>query len=426
MIMRFIKYITIAILCTFGVQRIYAQDSTTKKEVVKKEKTTLNLQEFLSKMSKNNLEYAAEKLNINISEAELKVAKLFPDPSLSVDYTDNKENGSYVGHALTYELSTTLELFGKRRARVSIAKNQKLLADAVLRDYYRNLKADASISFLESLKQHQLYIVASDSYKTMQKLSKGDSIQHSLGNISKIDALQSQLETGVLYNELLQSKVDYENTNHQLSLLCGNYNLNIQALGKLEKTCKIFDIRELTKHALNNRADLEAMRQSSYISKNELKLTKREQLFDMDVKVSLEDSYAKGITSPTAKALTAGISVPLQFSNLNRGKVRMAKYKTEQSEYQYKQTELNIKIEVRKAFAQYNTSCKQVAQYERGLLDSAKKVLDGKIYSYKRGETSLLEVLNAQRTYNDIQISYYETLYNNAVSFIELERTIGI
>jgi cobalt-zinc-cadmium efflux system outer membrane protein len=426
MIMRFIKYITIAILCTFGVQRIYAQDSTTRKEDVKKEKTTLNLQEFLSKMSKNNLEYAAEKLNINISEAELKVAKLFPDPSLSVDYTDNKENGNYVGHALTYELSTTLELFGKRRARISIAKDQKALADAVLRDYYRNLKADASISFFESLKQGQLYLVATDSYKTMQKLSKADSIQHSLGNIAKIDALQSQLETGVLYNDLLQAQVDYENSNRQLSLLSGNSDLNISPLGKLEKTCKIFDIRELTKHALNNRADLEAARQSSSVSKNELKLARREQLFDVDVKVSLEDSYAKGISSPTAKALTAGVTIPLQFSNFNRGKIKLAKYKLEQAEYQYKQAELNIKIEVKKVFAQYNISCKKVGQYETGLLNNAKQVLDGKIYSYKRGETSLLEVLNAQRTYNDVRTSYFETLYNNAVAFIELERTVGM
>jgi cobalt-zinc-cadmium efflux system outer membrane protein len=44
-----------------------------------------------------------------------------------------------------------------------------------------------------------------------------------------------------------------------------------------------------------------------------------------------------------------------------------------------------------------------VQQFDNGMLTDAKEVLEGKIYSYKRGETSLLEVLNAQRTYNDVQ-----------------------
>lgn len=50
----------------------------------------------------------------------------------------------------------------------------------------------------------------------------------------------------------------------------------------------------------------------------------------------------------------------------------------------------------------------------------------GKIYSYDRGETSLLEVLNAQRTYDEVRILYIETLYNYAASLVELETSAGI
>jgi cobalt-zinc-cadmium efflux system outer membrane protein len=60
------------------------------------------------------------------------------------------------------------------------------------------------------------------------------------------------------------------------------------------------------------------------------------------------------------------------------------------------------------------------------LLENAQSVRKGKIYSYNRGETSLLEVLNAQRTYNDIQQSYYETLFNRAVALVALEKAAGI
>lgn len=41
-------------------------------------------------------------------------------------------------------------------------------------------------------------------------------------------------------------------------------------------------------------------------------------------------------------------------------------------------------------------------------------------------ETSLLEVLNAQRTYDEVRILYIETLYNYAASLVELETSAGI
>jgi cobalt-zinc-cadmium efflux system outer membrane protein len=38
----------------------------------------------------------------------------------------------------------------------------------------------------------------------------------------------------------------------------------------------------------------------------------------------------------------------------------------------------------------------------------------------------LLEVLNAQRTYNEVQQRYYQTLYSYAAALVELEKAAGI
>ena len=78
------------------------------------------------------------------------------------------------------------------------------------------------------------------------------------------------------------------------------------------------------------------------------------------------------------------------------------------------------------AYFNYQAVKKQVAQFNNGMIDGTQKILNGKIYSYKRGETSLLEVLNAQRTYNDVQQDYYQTLLNYASSLINLERNAAI
>lgn len=68
---------------------------------------------------------------------------------------------------------------------------------------------------------------------------------------------------------------------------------------------------------------------------------------------------------------------------------------------------------------------KQVLQFDAELIEDAQKLLDGIVYKYQRGETDILEVLIAQRTYNEIQEQYLETLKGYASALIELERVCG-
>jgi cobalt-zinc-cadmium efflux system outer membrane protein len=64
--------------------------------------------------------------------------------------------------------------------------------------------------------------------------------------------------------------------------------------------------------------------------------------------------------------------------------------------------------------------------YQQSALTDATAILEKKKYSYTRGETSLLEVLDAQRTANEVYQSYYEALYNANASLVELCRVVGI
>ncbi len=104
----------------------------------------------------------------------------------------------------------------------------------------------------------------------------------------------------------------------------------------------------------------------------------------------------------------------------------MSQDRIDQSEKYFQQVQLQIKTEMLQAWNLYYVYCRQVDNFENGLLRSASGVMNGKIYSYKRGENSLLEVLNAQRTYNDVQTAYFEALYNRAAALVNLEKSAGI
>ena len=55
---------------------------------------SISLPEYLSAVRKGNLGYAAGKFDVDMAEAELKASKIFPDPEISVAYSNNGQDTS--------------------------------------------------------------------------------------------------------------------------------------------------------------------------------------------------------------------------------------------------------------------------------------------------------------------------------------------
>ena len=111
---------------------------------------------------------------------------------------------------------------------------------------------------------------------------------------------------------------------------------------------------------------------------------------------------------------------------MNKGAIKAAKLRITQSEVRERDMELQIQAEIHQAWYNYEAEKKKVFQYRAGVLEDSRKVLDGMVYKYKRGETNILDVLVAQRTYNEVQQGYLETMKGYAASLVELERACGI
>lgn len=413
--------ITLFCLCCAAPVAHAQSDAALHKKQVK-------MNEFLQLVSHNNLEYAAEKFNIPMSEAAIELSRVFPDPSFSFDWLENREDDSRTGYGYATELGTTIELGGKRKARIDLAKSEYKLTQALLDDYFRNLRADAAIVYLESVKQNQLYAVKKDSYQAMKKLAGADSIRLSLGSIMATDAIQSKLEAGILFNELLQAEAERQNSICQLNLMAGlaSSDTMLVPATTMNGASKLFVLSDLIEQARKNRADVEAARYNKEVSAKASSLVKKERRMDIDVKLGLENDLTYPNNVPGEKIISAGVGIPLKFSNLNKGELEMASLYEQQVEKQYAFVLLKIKSEITEAYHSYISTEKQVNNFKNNLLKQSDDVLKGKVYSYQRGENSLLEVLNAQRTYNEIQSSYIETLNANYVALVELERAAGI
>lgn len=388
----------------------------------------LPFKEYIELVKTHNLKYVSEKLNISIAEASAEAARIFNDPYLSVDLTRDYENSKNTGFGFSSELVKSIDLGGERRARIDLTTSEKELTVALVQDYFRNLLAEATLYYLEAMKHQELFKVRYDSYQTMKKLSEADSIRYKLGSIMEIDAIQSKLEAGILLNELIHARSEWKNSLSDLSLLTGTSKNDTLFLptDHLHNASRVFVLDNLINEAQTKRADLQAALLNKEVARRSLVLTEKERNTDVDLKLGYSNSYLTGISAPSYTGITAGVAIPLKFSNFNRGVIRIAEFKTEQADALYKFADLQIENEITQAWEYYMDYCNQVDNFNNELLKNAENVRKGKIYSYQRGETSLLEVLNAQRTYNDIQTKYYETRYYQAAALVELEKAAGI
>lgn len=389
----------------------------------------LSYADYMQRVAQDNVGYAAEKLNVPAAQAEVTAAKVFNDPNLSVSYYNNENNSLQMGEGVEVELSKTFS-FGKRGANIALAKSEQALAEALLADYLRNLRADATLAYLEALRQRQLFQVKQRTFESIDQLATSDSIRHQLGEIGEVDAIQSRVEAEVIRNEMVQTQAELYKALSQLSVQTGSFSTDTLFLpeGELQLLEQNFVLADLLNEALLQRADLVAALQDKEVAAKALKVARRERNTDVDLSVTVSRNarvHNEEAPAPPFTGVSAGIAIPLKLSNFNKGAVRAARFRAQQAELRYEEARLQVQTEVMQAFWTYELSRKQVAQYDNGLLRQAEAVMEGKRYSYQRGEASLIEVLDAQRTYDDVQAQYIETLFNYSSALVELERSAG-
>ncbi|MDH6250837.1 cobalt-zinc-cadmium efflux system outer membrane protein [Chryseobacterium sp. H1D6B] len=396
--------------------------------VYAQEKEVFSFASFLNEVKEKNLSYAAQKYNISMAEASILSAGIFPDPQLEME-TSNNGVSRNMGYTMGTSLSWTLELGQKRKTRIETAKNQAEYTKLQLQDFLRNLLADAALGYIEALKSKSLLEVQKDSYQSMLQLAKSDSIRYLLGDISLVASKQSKLEASSLLNDIYAAESAQQQSLSALSIFLGGDAAEKNIKGDFNSFNRDFNSEDLISQAVNSRTDLLASRQNINTAVSRINLEKANRKIDLGISLGIEHNTTatnETAPSPAVNAVKLGASIPLKFSNRRNADLKIAEMSRSQAEIEYKEIENSIHTEVIQAFQQYQATQKQLKQFNNGMLAEAQSILKGIIYSYKRGESSILEVLNAQRTYNEMKQNYFQILADNAAALVELERKTGI
>ena len=379
--------------------------------------------QYMERVFENNIALTAKRMDIEISDASAESSRVYNDPSLALTYTNNEDWSKGLGQGIELELGKTFT-FGVRRSRIDLAESERRQAIALLEEYMRNFRADATIAYLEHLRAKMLFAEATEIHNDLCEVATNDSLRNLRGDIAMSDWLESRMAQGVAKNAMLAAEAELMNSAIKLGYYMGDMDGAelLSGKGTLEISNQAADLVHYTATALEHRADLVVALGNADIAAAAQKFNKAQRRPELDV--VLGATY--NIADPNFTTIKAGVAMPLKFSNLNKGARLMDELLVKQADIEVEEARLMVTAEVMQAYNNFKYANRQSETFSGKMLSDMQQVVESKRKAYEIGEIPFLDYLMVQRNESEMRGEYIDALFGKAVAWVELQRAVGI
>ena len=377
-----------------------------------------------------NLGLLAERFNIGISEARIIQARLRPNPVLSLggNYLDilgsgfNPSTNAAGPTEVNARVDYILERGSKRQERIAVAEASKAVSQLELLNSTRNLLLDVRSAFTDLLLAKENAALSRASLEAFDQIVAVNKTRADAGDLARVELVRSEVAQLQFSNQVRQTESRVRLARHRLQALMGRlvFDPAFDVSGQLRRDPLVSAKSELTSMALSARPDLDALRRDQARSQAELRLQLAQGKVDYTVGAAVNRQFGvRGLAS--GNSVGVFFSMPLPVYNKNQGEIERAKREQEQILARIRHLEQQIQAEVENAFEQQQTARQLLDRIEADLLDRAKRVREVTDFSYRRGEATFVELLDAQRTYNETMQGYNEARaeYGRAMFLID-------
>lgn len=387
----------------------------------------LTLEEAITAGISNNPSIQAERAKIGISEAQIKTAGLRTNPRLVLDASIADK--SYKGG-----IEQTIELGGKIKKRVNIAKNQKEVTLQEIATSIIDLRAQIRTAYIQLYSAQEKLKTANEILKITNSMTDIAQKREIAGDIAKLDVLQAQIAEINTKSEIETAKLEKSKAINNLSFYLGEFlsdDIELQKpeinsdYGKSKADYKTVE-EVLIQEAKNNRPELKRMAKLLEQNKNLEKLAIATAVPDLTVAVGpniMIENTDNGEVTHFCVYSTVAMDLPV----FNHGQAALKQAKAERVKIEKDlQTEENrVVLEVKNAYASVVKTAEVLRIYENELLPKSKEVLSKSEMSFKEGKSNILMLLTSQEAYTKAQNGYIDAISNYQTSLSDLERALG-
>jgi cobalt-zinc-cadmium efflux system outer membrane protein len=388
----------------------------------------ITLDQAIELARQGNPTLLAQRTLISQNKEQEVTANLRPNPTLSADaqylplFSPDAWSASYIDNTAQFDLGIgyLFERGKKRQHRLQAAKDATSVTESQTLDLERTTIENTAQQFVAALLAKSNLEFAErflDSYLHTVGISQD---QQQAGAMSKADLLKIQLQTLQFQTDVTTAKIALVQALNSLRQLIGFDAVprNYDVAGQLVYEPVNLTLDDLAARALRSRPDLQAAQRGITAAQSQIGLAKA------NAKQDITGTFDYTHVNATNNGAFF-FSMPLPIFNRNQGEVARTYYALTQSQFQEQAAEQQVLTDVKNAYETLLNNRDVVQLYDNGYLQQAQQSLEIAQFAYQHGAASLLDFLDAERTYRSTELSYRQALASYMAALEQLRQAVG-
>jgi len=376
------------------------------------------LERVLAVALRQNADILTARLRVDSAHGEQQIARAIPNPVLN----------SAPNQPWQYTVTLPLDVTPLRFLRTRAAGRGAEAARSDVADVVRQVSFAVRQAFYDLMLAERQRELASERREIFRQLLTADSARLRSGDIAQRDVTRAEVEYARAEADLLRADAQLHAARLTLQLLMGVAapDTGFAVTGELAYRPVAIPVESLSAVAASLRPDVRAAQER--VAQSEALSTLAGRLWIPLPQVTFSHSsgpFDRGelFSNGTANAVGFGFTMP--FLYWNGGERERSRAGLQQAQVASRRVQAQVATDLAMALDAYRSARGLAERYEGGLLAQADSALEMARYAYRAGTASLIDLLDAIRTYADTRADYNIAVHDYWVAVYGLDRAVG-
>lgn len=392
----------------------------------------LTWEEVKNTFATKNPTLKAAQLNIDEGRASEITAYLRPNPdfSLTADGVQISRNNGICtplsGVVETPGISYLHERQHKRELRLDQAKKSTAISESTYLDQERNLVFTLRGAFVQVLQAKAVFQNATENLAYWDKELDVNRTRFKAGDLAQVDLNRLELQRVQFESDYETAIVNLRTAKIQLLMLMNERTPieRFDVTGPFEFAGELAPLEEFRKIALETRPDLKAAMQNVELAKvtHDLAFSNGSTDPTWSVWYSHNPSFANSYANET---MGGSVSIPLRIFDHNQGQKALTQIDIGRNERLRDANVAQVFSDVDSAYYTIVQNVNLLKPYKDKYLPLATDVRDRMSFSFRNGGASLLDFLDAEKSYRDTRLAYLNLIGSYLTAAAQMNMAAG-
>jgi len=347
-------------------------------------------------------------------------AALRPNPTMNFLAEQFKPGGSQQETQYTVNMGQPFELGGKRGRRIDSARAATQVASYQLEDIRRQITLQVRSAFAGALIAREQLALAQENVKTLDDTERIQRLRAEKGDISQLELLRIQVQRFTFERDAADARQALSAAKIALRTAAGVEHIaeDFEVVGELGFKEVSLDRAVLMRRALDNRPDLRAAEADRARARADHRLARANAWWDITPQIEYQRIGPDN-------TIGFGFSLPIRVFDRNQGEIARTQAEISRVDAVREATALQVLAALETDRQAALTQRERVVSLRDVYLPKATVARDTVEFAYRRGGQSLLDFLDAQRSYRETALAHLQALGAYLSAVYQLEADIG-